>query len=277
MFIVVHLDFLSANNQLKLKLESMSLLEKYIRSNFYLYVIARELYNFFLNFFFYEKECEVFKYLKKRSNITIIDIGSSDLSFSSYISNFFYKSNFFCFEPLSHFYKYKKLQNSNKLNIFKKACSNKYQKITLFTPFKKILTYKIYLKYFSSYSLKFVKKKFIKYFNNQNNFFYEKTTVHTIKIDDLNLKPDLIKLDIEGYEMKAILGAAKTINKFKPLIYIENPSKTVDKFFKNYGYKKFIFNKKLKKILEVNKNDKTIYNYFFIYNKKKFFKNELIL
>jgi len=77
--------------------------------------------------------------------------------------------------------------------------------------------------------------------------------------------------------MKAILGAAKTINKFKPLIYIENPSKTVDKFFKNYGYKKFIFNKKLKKILEVNKNDKTIYNYFFIYNKKKFFKNELIL
>ena len=81
----------------------MSFLEKYIRSNFYLYVASRELYNFFFNFFFYESECEVFKYLKRRSNITVIDIGSSDLSFSSYISKFFYKSNFFCFEPLFFF------------------------------------------------------------------------------------------------------------------------------------------------------------------------------
>jgi len=255
----------------------MSFLEKYIRSNFYLYVVAREFYNFFLNFFFYEKECEVFKYLKKRSNISIVDIGSSNLSFSSYISSFFYKSNFFCFEPLLHFYSCKELRNNNKLYTFNKACSNECKKLILFTPFKKFLTFKMYLKYFSSYNLKFIKKNLLKYFNNKSDFFYEKTVVHSIKIDDLNLKPDLIKLDIEGYEMKAILGAAKTINKFKPIIYIENPSKTIDKFFKNYGYKKFIFNRKLKKILEVNKNDKNIYNYFFIYNKKKYFKNELIL
>ena len=86
----------------------MSFLEKYIRSNFYLYVVSRELYNFFLSFFFYEAECQVFKYLKKRSNITIIDIGSSNLSFSSYISKFFYKSNFFA---LSHYYIFIILKN----------------------------------------------------------------------------------------------------------------------------------------------------------------------
>ena len=251
----------------------MSFLEKYIRSNFYLYVAFRELYNFFFNSFFYESECEVFKYLKKRSNITIIDIGSSNLSFSSYISNFFYKSNFFCFEPLSHFYKYKKLKNSNKLNIFKKACSNKYQKIILFTPFKKILTFRIYLKYFSSYSLKFVKKNIIKYFNNQNKFFYEKTIVHTIKIDDLNLKPDVVKLDIEGYEFNALLGARKTIKRFKPVIYIENPSLSIDKFFYSINYKKYQYQKKYKKLSEIKKTNKVSYNYFYIYDKKFFFGN----
>jgi FkbM family methyltransferase len=251
----------------------MSFLENYIRSNFYLYVVSRELYNFFFNFFFYENECEVFKYLKRRSNITIIDIGSSNLSFSSYISKFFYKSAFFCFEPLFHFYKNKKLKNNNKLYIFNKACSNKSKKLVLFTPFKKIISIKIYLKYFSSYNLKFIKKNLIKYFKSKNNFFYDKIVVNTIKIDNLGLKPDLIKLDIEGYEYKALLGAAKTIKKFKPLIYIENPSIAVDKFFYSLNYKKFEYNKNTKKLFIVKKNKKSSYNYFYIYDKTIFFRN----
>lgn len=251
----------------------MSFLEKYIRSNLYLYVVLRELYNYFFSFFFYETECEVFQYLKKRSNVTIIDIGSSNLSFSSYISRFFYKTNFFCFEPLLNFYNSKKLKNNNKLYIFNKACSNKYKKLILFTPFQKILIFKIYLKYFSSYSLKFVKKNLIKYFNNQNNFFYEKTIVHTIKIDDLNLKPDVVKLDIEGYEFNALLGARKTIKRFKPVIYIENPSLSIDKFFYSMNYKKYQYQKKYKKLSEIKKTNKVSYNYFYIYDKKFFFGN----
>jgi len=251
----------------------MSFLEKYIRSNFYLYVVSRELYNFFFSFFFYESECEIFKYLKKRSNITIIDIGSSNLSFSSYISKFFYKSNFFCFEPLLHIYNTKKLQNKNKLYIFNKACADKSKKLILFIPFKKILTLKIYLKYFSSYNLKFIKENLIKFFNSKSNFFYEKIIVNTIKIDDLNLKPDLIKLDIEGYEYKALLGAVKTIKKFKPIIYIENPSIVVDKFFYSLNYKKYQYKKNTKKLSIVKKNKNNSYNYLYIYNKAIFCSN----
>lgn len=251
----------------------MSFLEKYIRSNFYLYVASRELYNFFLSFFFYERECEVFKYLKKRSNITIIDIGSSNLSFSSYISKFFYKSNFFCFEPLLDFYNSKKLQNNNKLYIFNKACADESKKLVLFIPFKKILTFKIYLKYFSSYNLKFIKKNLIKYFNSKSNFFYDQIIVNTIKIDNLNLKPDLIKLDIEGCEYKALLGAIKTIKKFRPIIYIENPSKVVDYFFYSLNYKKFHYKKNTNKLSIVKNNKKNSYNYLYIYNKSIFRSN----
>jgi FkbM family methyltransferase len=41
------------------------------------------------------------------------------------------------------------------------------------------------------------------------------------KLDNFNFKPDFIKLDIEGYEYYALLGAEKTIKKYKPTIILE--------------------------------------------------------
>ena len=46
--------------------------------------------------------------------------------------------------------------------------------------------------------------------------------VDTIKIDDLNLEPDLIYLDIEGYELFALQGGFKTIKRCHPVIVVEN-------------------------------------------------------
>jgi len=52
-------------------------------------------------------------------------------------------------------------------------------------------------------------------------------------IDSLDLRAcSFIKLDLEGYEAKALLGAKETIKRFKPHILIEN------KFEKNFFHKK---------------------------------------
>jgi FkbM family methyltransferase len=52
------------------------------------------------------------------------------------------------------------------------------------------------------------------------------------KIDDLNLPGcDLIQLDIEGYELEAILGAMKTIEKYKPVLCVE----FMDRWLHRYG------------------------------------------
>jgi len=53
-------------------------------------------------------------------------------------------------------------------------------------------------------------------------------SVEIIKLDDLNLpRLDFLKLDLEGYETKAIFGAEGTIKKFNPVIMVENIFKTV--------------------------------------------------
>lgn len=42
-------------------------------------------------------------------------------------------------------------------------------------------------------------------------------------LDSLKLEAcDFLKLDIEGMEREAILGARKTIERFKPVLYVEN-------------------------------------------------------
>jgi len=47
--------------------------------------------------------------------------------------------------------------------------------------------------------------------------------IPTLRIDDLNLKTcDLIHLDIEGYELFAILGAVETLARCKPTVCIED-------------------------------------------------------
>ena len=65
-------------------------------------------------------------------------------------------------------------------------------------------------------------------------------TVDCIAIDDLKLeKVDFIKLDIEGYETRAILGAMETIKRCKPVISIEVWSSQYGTF--DINFTKFLF------------------------------------
>ena len=53
----------------------------------------------------------------------------------------------------------------------------------------------------------------------------------TLIIDNFNLPAcDLIQLDIEGYELKALKGAVETIKKFKPVLCIEFCEKWLNRY-----------------------------------------------
>ena len=52
-----------------------------------------------------------------------------------------------------------------------------------------------------------------------------------ITIDSLNQNPDLIHLDIEGYEGFALEGAVETIKRSKPMIVLET-----NNLGESYGY-----------------------------------------
>lgn len=68
--------------------------------------------------------------------------------------------------------------------------------------------------------------------------------VLAVPLDDYDLSPDFIKMDIEGGEYEAIYGLAETMKRSNPIMLIEihqfKDGRTVGKFqdiMKNFGYK----------------------------------------
>ncbi|NEO99264.1 MAG: FkbM family methyltransferase [Symploca sp. SIO2E9] len=80
-------------------------------------------------------------------------------------------------------------------------------------------------------------------------FFYReqfltvrKVTSHIRKLDELNLDPFLIKLDLQGYEYSALKGGEQTIRTYEPVLLIESPDQRIINYLKVFGYQLYAFN-----------------------------------
>lgn len=63
--------------------------------------------------------------------------------------------------------------------------------------------------------------------------------IPVVTIDSFNFQAcDLIQLDVEGFEYPALIGAQKTIQRFKPVLVVERPSQDVLNFMKHYNYER---------------------------------------
>lgn len=57
--------------------------------------------------------------------------------------------------------------------------------------------------------------------------------VELMRLDSLKLKPDFIKIDVEGYEFEALLGSKKTIEQNRPVVQVE----VDDEHMQDFGQK----------------------------------------
>ncbi len=79
---------------------------------------------------------------------------------------------------------------------------------------------------------------------NKDVVEYRVEDVKIIRIDELNLQPDIIKIDTEGYDYQVLLGLLKTIHTHRPFVMIEfNPRLLDDEtaFFNALQYRFYIY------------------------------------
>jgi len=50
---------------------------------------------------------------------------------------------------------------------------------------------------------------------------YTQQVVNVIRLDDLNLTPDIVKIDAEGFDYQVLLGLTKTITSCRPYVLVE--------------------------------------------------------
>lgn len=254
-------------------MNSIFKLEHLARKSLIIYVLARFLFIFLFRGILYEKEAGGFKKLKIKRKLNVIDIGANDGLSSSFFMSIFRDSRIYIFEPLKKELNFRHAKNNNKMKIFNTALGSKLENNKLNIPFVFILFKKFYLSAYSTiskkddyiYNLNSSLKTFLFYKNIKNKI----VDVQIKKLDDYKLKPNIIKLDVEGFENEVIDGSLITIKKNLPILYIERPTNYTKKILKNIGYKFYYFNQQKNKLVETKNNKINIRNYFFIPINKK--------
>lgn len=64
----------------------------------------------------------------------------------------------------------------------------------------------------------------------------------TIKVlDDLQLSPTFIKMDVQGFELEVLKGAEKTLLRSTPILLVETPENEISAYLDSLGYRAFTF------------------------------------
>lgn len=78
-----------------------------------------------------------------------------------------------------------------------------------------------------------------------DQFHYRELITRTARLDELDLKPDLVKMDLEGHEFSALKGFANTLQSSSADFLMENnPAHfpEVRRYMESFGYRVFGFN-----------------------------------
>jgi FkbM family methyltransferase len=65
----------------------------------------------------------------------------------------------------------------------------------------------------------------------------EKVNCQVRKLDDFQLEPYFIKIDVQGHEMEVLKGGEQTISKHKPVLLVESISEAIMQYLTPIGYR----------------------------------------
>lgn len=238
-----------------------------------IYLILRYTFIKLFRGILFEKEANGFKLIKIKNNLNIIDVGANDGLSTSFLLKIFKKSKFHVFEPLKFDQSYLKNSQDNYINYYNFALGEKNSHNFINIPYIRLFyIIKFYLSAYSTISSNNVNiyeiNKSLKTFIFYKSLKNKKIKIKIKKLDNFKIKADIIKLDVEGHEDQVIKGGKNTIKKYKPLLYIERPSKNIIKTLKKLNYLIYVFDIKKNSFNKVQSISKKNRNYYF-FNKKK--------
>jgi FkbM family methyltransferase len=207
--------------------------ENSVRKNFFIYIFLRRLAPFICRFIDLEEGFSFSKQIEPQSTkYCILDVGSNDGTSIRMFRRYFPLVKIIAIDPIAtpRF----KLKN---VTLIKSAVSEKEGSRTLVTP---IVNGKQLTQYSSFY-----KEKMITQICSDMDL--AETEVSTIvnevnfnTIDNLEINPFFIKIDVEGAELEVLKGSLSVINRCNPVILVEiqnrNSYLAIKELLSGHGY-----------------------------------------
>lgn len=191
-----------------------------------------------------EADFKALRYIQGIDRMMFVDIGANRgdtiLSIRLYAENAHIKA----FEPNPLVFEKTKnlLKNDDNVELINSGLGDQSGTFNLFIPF--------YKKFMFDGLASFVEAEAYNWLKTRIFFFDEKylklknITCSIRTLDSYSFAPDFIKMDVQGYELNVLIGARITLEKFKPILLIETPTKEVDEYLKKIDYSPFSYDPK---------------------------------
>ena len=226
--------------------------ERLVRNHPLLYFVIRNLVTY-TNIF--EEDALGVNFLKLSKNVNIIDVGASDGIAAKFFCRNLKVKNIICYEPNASFVKTLRKLSINNLIVKPYAIGSTNTSKKIFFPRYKFFNKNLDLITYTCYNKKTLLshlKLDIKY---RKNLQIIEQKLHLRKIKKINLKIDLIKIDVNDNGFSVINGLSKIIKRDKPALIIETDSDIIriNQKLKTYGFDKYFFSNKSNKFIKIKK------------------------
>ena len=238
----------------------LSFFEKIIRSHPLVYYFVRSLIRYTKIF---EEDANGVSFVNFKKKINIIDVGASDGIALKFFNRKLNINKIICYEPYQPYVKILKKIKLKKLivNAYGIDKYNKYYNV--YFPRYKFFSKNLDLITYTYYDKKKLLNQINLDFKFKKNIEIVKQKIFLKKVKKIDTKIDLVKIDVNGHEFSVIQGLKHVIKRDKPVVIVETGDdiKDIERYLKNFGFKKYFFSNKELKFFEI-KNKYPLNTYF---------------
>lgn len=189
----------------------------------------------------HEHDFEALVHLPYQPNALFLDIGSNRGDAIQSILMQRPDARVMAFEPNTHLTdKVKKIyKNDPRVEVQNFGLGSKPGSFELFIPF--------YNRYMFDGLASFKERRARRWLENRlygfrsEKLHIERMVCEVKRVDDLQLDPYFIKIDVQGFEYDVLVGARNTLATSQPILLIETPDSREIEFLSSLGYKPYVY------------------------------------
>ncbi len=190
--------------------------QNFVRKNFYIYLVVRKFAPFLCRFLDLEDGFSFLSSIQPSTGAIAIDVGSNDGTSVALISRHVSPVYIACFDPVRA--PISSTPSKTHISFFPFGLGDATDDLSIFTPVVKGFRL---TQYSSAQKDRLHRQLFHDLGLNLQDISLEERLVQIRRLDELNLRPFFIKVDVEGNELKVLRGSQETIQINRPVILVE--------------------------------------------------------